>query len=370
MAIYKRGGVYWYHFVYKGRHIQKSTGVKNKRDAADIQAAYRTKLAKGEVGIEEPKQAPKIPTFAEAMKDFLAWSGVEYAAHPSTHRRYEISSKPLLRYFGGKSLDQITSDDVEKFKTSRAKQKKLPQGKKSKKKRKGTKTLRPATVNRELACLKHLFNRNSEIIARNPVKGVKFLEEDNDQFRVLTPEEEKLYLMAATQPLQDIAIIILETGMRPEEVYRVRRENVFLNASYLFNPFGKTKAARRKVPLSEPALAVLSRRVEKAKGDYLFPGRIPGEKTKKEREAAIPKTPIVKVNAAHTAAVTRSGVVPFRLYDLRHTWATRSAMAGVDLVTLAAMLGHSRIQMVLRYAHPTEQHQFAAMKKRRRFMAS
>ncbi|MGH9875270.1 MAG: tyrosine-type recombinase/integrase, partial [Pyrinomonadaceae bacterium] len=53
----------------------------------------------------------------------------------------------------------------------------------------------------------------------------------------------------------------------------------------------------------------------------------------------------------------------FRLYDLHNTWATRGAMAGIDLVTLAAMLGHSRIQMVLRYAHPTEEHQFASMKK-------
>jgi hypothetical protein len=43
-------------------------------------------------------------------------------------------------------------------------------------------------------------------------------------------------------------------------------------------------------------------------------------------------------------------------------------MAVIDLVTLAAMLGHSRIQMVLRYAHPTEEHELAAMKKRRRFM--
>jgi integrase len=51
------------------------------------------------------------------------------------------------------------------------------------------------------------------------------------------------------------------------------------------------------------------------------------------------------------------------LYDLRHTWATRAAMAGVDLVTLAAMLGHGRVQTVMRYAHPTEEHQFNAMKK-------
>jgi integrase len=60
---------------------------------------------------------------------------------------------------------------------------------------------------------------------------------------------------------------------------------------------------------------------------------------------------------------TESPIPALRLYNLRHTWATRGAMAGIDLVTLAAMLGHSRIQMVLRYAHPTEEHQFAAMKK-------
>ena len=110
------------------------------------------------------------------------------------------------------------------------------------------------------------------------------------------------------------------------------------------------------MPLSAVACDVLSKRLEKAKGDYLFPGRTEDK-------------PIVKVNAAHTATVKRCKVTPFRLYDLRHTWATRSAMAGVDLVTLAAMLGHSRIQMVLRYAHPTEEHQFAAMEKRQRYIA-
>ncbi len=73
-------------------------------------------------------------------------------------------------------------------------------------------------------------------------------------------------------------------------------------------------------------------------------------------------------NAAHTATVKRSKFAAFGLYDLRHTWATRSAQAGVDLVTLAAMLGHSRIQMVLRYAHPLEAHQFAAMEKVQKYM--
>lgn len=191
----------------------------------------------------------------------------------------------------------------------------------------------------------------------NPVSRVKFLAENNEQTRVLSKDEEKLYLLAASQPLQDITTVMVQTGMRPEEVCRIRRENVNLAESYLSNPFGKTKAAKRKIPLTEVATAVLSKRLATIKGDSLFPGRVEGE-------------PIVKVNAAHTATVKRCGVAPFRLYDLRHTWATRAAMAGVDLVTLAAMLGHSRIQMVLRYAHPTERHRFEAMQKMQAYGSS
>jgi len=67
--------------------------------------------------------------------------------------------------------------------------------------------------------------------------------------------------------------MMLETGMRPDEVCRIRRENVHLDQGYLLNPFGKTKAARRKVALTEKARAVLARRLEKVKGDFVFPGR-------------------------------------------------------------------------------------------------
>ena len=71
---------------------------------------------------------------------------------------------------------------------------------------------------------------------------------------------------------------------------------------------------------------------------------------------------------AHDRAVRDSKVAPFRLYDLRHTWATRAVEAGIDLVILAAMLGHSKINMVLRYAHPTQEHQTKAMEKLEQFV--
>ena len=66
----------------------------------------------------------------------------------------------------------------------------------------------------------------------------------NVQVRVLSGEEQKLYLLAASQPLRDIATIMLETGMRLKEVCSIRRKNVYLEYGYVFiNLIGKTMAA-------------------------------------------------------------------------------------------------------------------------------
>jgi len=51
------------------------------------------------------------------------------------------------------------------------------------------------------------------------------------------------------------------------------------------------------------------------------------------------------------------------------TVATRAVQAGIDLVALAAMLGHSKINMVLRYAHPTQEHQTTAMDKMEQYVS-
>jgi|SRR5215475_6799931 len=66
-------------------------------------------------------------------------------------------------------------------------------------------------------------------------------------------------------------------------------------------------------------------------------------------------------------ALKASGIEHCRIYDCRHTFATRAVEAGVDLVTLAALLGHSKIQMVLRYAQPTEEHKVLAIRKLEEF---
>lgn len=364
MSIFKRGEVYWFHFFFDGEHVQRSTKQGSNRVARQIESAFRTALALGEVGITERKKAPG---FKAAMKSFLQWSEQQHKAHPATHRRYRVSSAALLSHFADQPLDRITAEDVERFKAARAVEYKTVKGKEKGERRQTKSHIKPATVNRELACLKALFNHaiKSDLAVRNPVSRVAFLVEQNEQTRVLSFDEQEKYLAKATPLLRDVATLMLETGMRPEEVYRIQPENVNLAGGFLFNPFGKTKAARLRVPLNTAARNVLTRRMaelenQRKKGletPFLFPC---------ETDA---KRPVPKVNNAHDRAVKDSKVRPFRLYDLRHTWATRAAEAGIDLVTLAALLGHSKIQMVLRYAHPTQEHQARSVERLEQFVS-
>ncbi|HUA97196.1 MAG TPA: site-specific integrase [Terracidiphilus sp.] len=354
MSIYKRGGVYWYTFVFEGKRIQQSTKQGDPSAARTMEAAEKTRLAMGLHGLKERK---KIPRFKDAMTAFLKWHEGEHADKPATFRRHQISSVALLKYFRDKSLDEIEAGDVEKFKTMRLGQfttARAKEGRKTTKKR-----IRPATVNRELALVRAIFNHVAKdgVILKNPVgpKNDKtkahMLNEQNEQTRVLSYDEEARYLAAATPLLRDVATIILETGMRPEEVYRIEDVNVHLAKDCLFVPFGKTRAAKRQIRLTARAKEVLTRRMKARRGKYLFP------------HESDPNRPVPKVNNAHDRAVKDSGIAHAVLYSCRHTFATRAVEAGVDLVTLAAILGHSKLAMVLRYAHVSQKHQTEAIAK-------
>lgn len=53
----------------------------------------------------------------------------------------------------------------------------------------------------------------------------------------------------------------------------------------------------------------------------------------------------------------------FRIYDLRHTYATRQVECGTDIATLQELLGHSKIEMTKRYVHPSNDHKAEAMRR-------
>jgi integrase len=339
MSVYKRGGVYWFDFWFQGQRLRESTGLPNKTAALRAEAIRKAELAEGRAGIHSKRQSPSLERFV--TDEFLPWSKNEHRAHPNTHKRYQVSAKPLIEFFGSIRLDAITAGLVEKFKVARAKD------------------ISPAGTNRDLAALRFMLNlaiRNG-YLARNPVSDIRFLAEGPGEMRIVSFEEQEGYLKAATPTLRDVGTLILETGMRPEEVFTIRKENVHLTDGYVFVPTGKTRFARRNLPLTKAAAAVLQRRMQEVKGEYLF------------TKVGDVSSRLVSVQKWHDAALQKCSL-KFRLYDLRHTFGSRSAMAGVDLATLKELMGHSKVSTTMRYIHPTPQHKREALLKLESFNAA
>jgi integrase len=340
MGVYRRGKTWWYVFEFEGRRVQESSGFTNKTAAQRAESKRKTDLLERRAGFTRRKLPPKLGEF---ILVFLAWSKQEH--RPKTHSLHRCNCDVLKRFFGSKWLDDITPGMVEDFKLARIREKRWD-------KEKGT-AVSGATVNRALSTLRLLYNyaERCGYQVSNPVKGVEFYEEQG-RTRIVSLEEEQAYLSTASQPLKDIARIILDTGMRPEEVFRIEVANLDFSKRTIFNPFGKTPAARRKLTMTDEVQTILKARASAAKNQYVF------------ASVDNPERPIGTVRKAHNAAMRRAKLKPvFRLYDLRHTYASRAVMAGVDLPTLAALLGHTNIQMTMRYVHPAEEHKREAAGK-------
>src|SRR5712671_2968451 len=121
MAVYKRGDVYWYEFLFKGERIKESTRQGNQNTARTMESAHRTNLARGEVGIEERNATPTLKEFA---KQFEPWMEMEYASKPATVRFYKEKLRRLLSDapIAGARLEAIDAAVIDGYKQRRTKQ--------------------------------------------------------------------------------------------------------------------------------------------------------------------------------------------------------------------------------------------------------
>jgi integrase len=326
--IYKRGEVYWYKFMWKGKLVRESTKQGNDKVARQMEAAHRTSLAKGEVGIRERKAVPALKEFLK--HEFLPYVETRHAGKHNTLRYYTDGSAMLTRSeLAGLRLDELTDQHAQQFARQHS-------------------SLSPSGINRGLRTLRRALNLAFQWKSLDRPVKVTLAAGERQRDRVLNEGEVKKYLDACPQPWKDCATIILDEGFRPSEVFTLRWSHVFFNedgTGLVQVMEGKSKAAHRMLPMTPRVYELLRGRHESCghpSEGWIFPSS--SECKHFNGDAA---------KDQHKKALTNSGVSVFVPYTLRHTALTNlGEKAGGDVFVLARIAGHSSLTVTLRYIHP------------------
>jgi integrase len=198
--------------------------------------------------------------------------------------------------------------------------------------------LQVSTVNSSLRVLRRVLRVAVEWGVLEAAPKVRLLSGERHRERVVTPEEQAKYLSAAPELVGSIAAVLVDTGLRPEECFRLRWESItWLNGRQgtLLVTHGKTAAARRVLPMTANVRAILEARWERAakpSDGWVWPA--PTHSGHVES---------CSIKRQHRTGLKISKVRPFVLYSLRHTFLTRLGESGCDAWTLARIAGHSAI---------------------------
>jgi integrase len=236
------------------------------------------------------------------------------------------------RLLGKRLLNELTADDLRHIQA-----KMLAKGSRS-----------PQTINRYFAALRRILNLAimEGKLTLNPVRGVKFFPEPMGRLRFLS-EGEIVRLEEVVDPAHwPIIAFALETGLRLSEQFHARWDCVDTERGILTVPLSKSGRTRHVV-LSDEALAILRSLSSWLHSPYLFPSPLNAAQPMQGRHF------VVKV---YEAALKQAGIIGTNWHTLRHTFASRKVMAGVDIRTVQELLGHSTITMTMRYAHLSPMH--------------
>ncbi|GAB62737.1 putative phage integrase [Candidatus Jettenia caeni] len=325
MGLYKRGLVWWMRFTYKGQQVRKSTETTDKKLAERIYHKVKTQITEGKwFDVDEGNQrtfeelAEKYET--QVFRELKGWrSSISYL-------------NQLKDFFGKYRLAEITPARIDDFRQMR--------------KNKGVK---PATINRQFKILRRMFNlakkrwqwiKETPIIEMEPNADVK-------RVRHLSFDEFNKLLNCCEGKLRDIVIVAAWTGLRQSNILNLKWNQVDLLARVIVLSSEETKNNESlRIPIANPAYHVLEVTMKKnnSKSPYVF-----------YSDDGMPfKAGRIQIN--FKKALRRAEIEDFRFHDLRHCFASWNRQSGVDLDTLAELMGHKDTRMTRRYAHITPVH--------------
>ena len=346
----KRGNAYQIDFFDpSGKRVRIS--FKTKKEAEE--ELSKRIVMKAENRWLDVKQESKT-TFEEAVEQYEKI----YKNQPIYKTAKKTYLKNFSEYFGDETLlKDIGLKDIEAYRTHL-----------SEKLTKAGTFRKPATINREMSCLHHLFDKAVEWdmipYDTNPFnkRSKSFLlKEQNQRVRYLTEDETKALLSECAPHLRDIVICALNTGMRRGEILSLKWKQI--RGGFIYLTKTKTREARQ-IPINETVKALFAKiraerrshnkKVVDMKGKPLKP-------IKSEYVFVYQGKPIKELKSSFTTAVDEAGLDDFRFHDLRHCFASSLVMRGASLKAVQELLGHKNISQTMRYSHLSSQHKIDAV---------
>lgn len=310
----------------------------------------------------EERQDLTLQTFIE--NQYTPWARDNLKAHESTLRRLESGFRPLWK----KRLTELDSWTFEKHRSNRLK-KKLP---------KARKLPSPATINRDFAHLRAALSKAVEwrMLETNPLAGVKAQREDkNRAIRAISSDEEKAILAVFTErhtkrvkarernnkrrklegrPLlpdapryrdvmEPMFLLLLDSGLRRGEAFSLEWQDVdFHTRTLTVHGKGAKSSQSRTIPLTARVVGALAawKAQKGAERDLVFPSKYNGGR-------------LDSIDGAWRSLLADAGVSGLRVHDLRHSFCSRLALAGVPITVIQRLAGHSTITTTARYLHAT-----------------
>lgn len=330
MGLYKRGSVWWIRYAGPdGRIHCESTKSAKQKEAVAMLHKRKTDILEGRSFLV--KKIPDYP-FKELAEKYHEWCQYQkgFVQKKNVIRR-------LVAKFGNLMIRKFNTMLVEQYQAEFLARKKAP-----------------ATANKHLQTLKHMFNKAvewemlSEEVARK-VSKVKALPENNTRLRYLSTEECKILIDACDPHIKPIVITALNTGMRKSEILTLEwSKHIDLTHGFILLDITKN-GERREIPINS-VLKETFKGLERRLGiPYVFFN---------------PETsrPYKDFKRSFSNALTKTKIADFRFHDLRHTFASQLVMAGIDLTTVKELLGHKTLTMTLRYSHLAPSHKVKALK--------
>ena len=329
----KGSKVWWIRYVDQHGQLHREK-VGPKSLAREVYHKRKTEIREQRFFPEKLKGRSIL--FDEAAKDWLEHAKI----NKRSWRHDAIRMRRLLKAFGGKPIDAIAPQDVERLKAD------LKAG-----------GWTEATVNRYLALLKSTLNlalRNGKI-ERSPAKSVKLFQENNARVRYLTEDEEARLFEALPEELKPLVKVALHTGMRKGELLHLKWEDVDFHTETLTVARSKHGQARR-VTMNSLVKETLSK---------VRREQVQAARTKAEGEREIFSSYVFcapggsfwhNLSRKWYPALKGASLQNFHFHDLRHTFCSRLAMAGEDILTIKELAGHKTIAMTLRYSHLSAHH--------------